>query len=280
MFGRRPKPDAGSATASGATITAYLSHHRLLKGKARYSRQAARTQRSLEQASTFFRSRSWVSAWPFRLCARAHPNPTRSLVGMWFTSDFAVMMARWFRRAMIPTTSLHIPYAHAEAMPDHNSDLAWVRNDVLEFLRAEAVRKAPLETGGVLMGYFAQPGNVPVILWATGPGSRALHLRNYYGPDSEYDESQIADLYEQSGRHLTYLGDWHTHPAPLHHLSRRDKRTLRRIARCHSARVKTPIMLVLVLDRSWHPTLWRGTLCRSILWRKNLSVVQLKVRAF
>ena len=157
---------------------------------------------------------------------------------------------------------------------------AWLSRAVAQFLVSEATAKAPLETGGVLLGYSAHPGSVPVILWASGPGPRAIHLRDYYRPDQRFDEAQIAEAYEQSGRRLSYLGDWHTHVPPFPFLSERDKRTLRRIARCRSARVQSPVMLILTFDQAWHPVVWQGTLTKGSIWGAQLRVHELAVRVF
>ncbi len=162
-------------------------------------------------------------------------------------------------------------------METPNNKIAWLFNPVREFLIFEATTKAPLETGGILMGYFGQPGNVPVILWASGPGSQSVHYRNYYNPDYEFDESQIATIYEKYGRKITYLGDWHSHPAPLPVLSYRDKRTLRRIAGCKSARVETPLMLLLSYDGQWDVTIWQGKLYKKYMWGKRLVISNLTV---
>lgn len=165
-------------------------------------------------------------------------------------------------------------------MEAHNNKLAWLYRPMLEFLNQEATAKAPLETGGILMGYFGQPGSVPVILWATNPGPRAVHLRNYYRPDPGFDESQIATIYRESGGRITYLGDWHTHLTPFAGLSYRDRRTLSRIARCKSARVERPLMLVLSYDDQWDVTIWQGRLHKSYIWSRRFSITKLTTRLF
>jgi len=165
-------------------------------------------------------------------------------------------------------------------MENRRNSAAWLHRSVVEFLVAEAETWAPRETGGVLLGYFGQPGNVPVILQAIGAGPRAVHRRWYYSPDVEFDESQVALYYEKSGRKTIYLGDWHTHPSPVSHLSKRDKRTLRRIARCRSARVEFPIMLVLSLGEVWQPTLWQGSLHARSFWSRGLKVTELTAHLF
>lgn len=163
------------------------------------------------------------------------------------------------------------------AMETPTEKMAWIPAGVVDFLTAEAESKSPRETGGLLMGYFREPGNVPVIMCATGPGPQAIHLRNYYRPDYEFDEGEIASLYERSGRRITYVGDWHTHLAPYPELSARDKRTLRRIARFKAARLETPLMLVLSHDAQWDVTIWEGRLRKTRMWGKCLSVDKLIV---
>ena len=127
------------------------------------------------------------------------------------------------------------------------------------------------------MGYFGQPENTPVVLWATGPGSQAVHQRNYYKPDYEFDESQIATLYEKYGGKITYLGDWHTHTSSFPGLSYKDKRTLRQIAGCKSARVETPIMLLLSYNGRWDVTIWQGKLYKKYVWGKHLVISNLTI---
>lgn len=52
---------------------------------------------------------------------------------------------------------------------------------------------------------------------------------------------------------MTYLGDWHTHPNGSPALSRKDLRTLRRIARHPAARISQPVMAVLAGGpAAWH----------------------------
>src|SRR5664279_5393472 len=81
-----------------------------------------------------------------------------------------------------------------------------VREDILRW----ADEFYPLEVGGVLIGYHY--GGTVEIAHAIGPGPGASHGRFRFEPDSEWQFEQISLLYEVSGRRLSYLGDWHTHP--------------------------------------------------------------------
>jgi proteasome lid subunit RPN8/RPN11 len=51
-------------------------------------------------------------------------------------------------------------------------------------------------------------------------------------------------------------GDWHSHPAGVLELSRRDKRTLRRIGSFEAARVPEPVMLITA-GPPWTIGAWR-----------------------
>lgn len=122
---------------------------------------------------------------------------------------------------------------------------AWLPAVLARAIRDEAERTFPLETGGVLLGYWAEECRELVITHATGPGPNAVHRTHSFIPDYEYQEAEVARLYEESGRISTYLGDWHSHPLEGVHLSRRDRRTLNRIAGSAEARAPVPVMAVI-----------------------------------
>ena len=156
----------------------------------------------------------------------------------------------------------------------------WLSQTALDFIVHEASSKAPLETGGVLMGYIAPSSGEPVVLCATGPGPEAAHSRYHYSPDQEYDENVIAAIYKETGRRLAYLGDWHTHPAPVRYLSYRDRRTLKRIAKCPTARARNPLMLILSFNLGWTPAIWRGSLVVRMLGFTTLKVDEIEANVF
>ena len=128
----------------------------------------------------------------------------------------------------------------------------WITSRHLSEMMTEASAKVPLETGGILMGYTAQPvgtnareWNAGVVTAAIGPGPRAVHERNRFVPDHEFHRAEVARLYEHSGRTWRYLGDWHSHPGTAAYMSPTDARTLARIARSDAARAPQPVMLIL-----------------------------------
>jgi integrative and conjugative element protein (TIGR02256 family) len=122
----------------------------------------------------------------------------------------------------------------------------------------EADRAYPEETGGVLVGYWAVPFFQLVVTSAIGPGPRAVHRKDAFLPDHEYQEAEIGRIYHLSDRLHTYLGDWHTHPNSTAHLSWTDRRTLRTIATEDAARAPIPIMAILAGRLPWMLKVWRG----------------------
>src|SRR5580700_9346084 len=114
---------------------------------------------------------------------------------------------------------------------------AWIPSRIFDSLIGEADRKFPVETGGVLIGYWAD-ANTAVVTASVGPGPDSVHGRYSFQHDHVWEASQIALRYEQSGRTEVYIGDWHTHPhATSGNLSFTDRCSIRRVIRSPEARV-------------------------------------------
>ena len=144
----------------------------------------------------------------------------------------------------------------------------WIGRDVMALLEAEAIGRAPCETGGVLLGYWPGNGRDCVVTHVTGPGPNAIHCETRFAPDHEYQIAEIERLYQQSGRRLYYLGDWHSHPGGGGELSKQDRRTLRTIARSRTARASRPVMVILCGGPQWHACAWRHLPGQSWLWSR------------
>jgi integrative and conjugative element protein (TIGR02256 family) len=138
---------------------------------------------------------------------------------------------------------------------------AWISFDILRSLVSEADKRYPLETGGVLIGYWAEAADV-VVTASVGPGPASVHNRFSYQHDHDWEASKIAERYEQSGRSEIYIGDWHTHPdASRGDLSFMDRRSIRRVIKSPDARVARPLMSVLFGEPGhWQFTTWVGEL--------------------
>lgn len=160
-----------------------------------------------------------------------------------------------------------------------SDEIIWMSRDVVASLKAEASLRAPQETGGVLLGYWAAEGGDPVVTHGVGPGPNAVHSTDRFVPDHEYHIEEIARLYEESDRQLQYLGDWHSHPNGAGTLSNLDHTCLRRIGRSPEARVENPIMLILAGSPEWELFAWRFGVKRTWFWWQQ-AVTSLAIREF
>lgn len=139
-------------------------------------------------------------------------------------------------------------------------------------MRLEADDKAPLETGGMLIGYCSADDADVVVTDMVGPGPNAIHRKSSFVPDYAYHREEIRRIYDESRGMLTYLGDWHSHPDALPYLSADDKRALRNIAFFRENYIDRPIMLVLGSEDGrnedgWTAAVWRiAPRIRRLLW--------------
>ncbi len=160
------------------------------------------------------------------------------------------------------------------------SGIAWVSERNLAEMVCEAERVSPDETGGALIGYWAEPYREAVITDVTGPGPNALHFPYNFLPDDEYQEAEIARLYHASGRLHTYLGDWHTHPRSSSDLSRLDRRTLRKVATHPEARAPVPLMAVLGGGPRWTLKVWKYVPTRLGKYGLWINTTSLRPRVY
>jgi integrative and conjugative element protein (TIGR02256 family) len=151
---------------------------------------------------------------------------------------------------------------------------AWISSRSLDALHGEADRFYPSETGGVLIGYWADIANV-VITAAVGPGPAAIHERYSYEHDHDWEADQIAVEYERSERSHVYIGDWHTHPdLSSGRLSGTDKRSLRRVLGSREARLCRTLMVVLFgRPQEWGADIWLARLGRASRWSWRRSLL-------
>jgi len=155
----------------------------------------------------------------------------------------------------------------------------WISKNALVFMVREFLRKLPNETGGVLVGYWLADSEGAVITDVLGPGPHAKHRKISFVPDASYHESEIARLYEESGRLHTYLGDWHSHPDSTTRLSLTDRHTLLTIAKHAEARVLTPLMAVIGESDPLKLQVWQYCPA-SVHGTRNGRILALKIREF
>jgi integrative and conjugative element protein (TIGR02256 family) len=121
----------------------------------------------------------------------------------------------------------------------------WLPRAVQSAIAKQVAGAEPDETGGILLGYEALAAGAVVVTHLVGPGPKSKATRARFDPDGEWQEKEVARIYEETGRHSTYLGDWHSHPRGLARLSRKDRRTARSIAEHEEARMPNPLMLIV-----------------------------------
>lgn len=138
----------------------------------------------------------------------------------------------------------------------------------------------PLETGGVLIGWYSQ--GQYVVTASTGPGPKASHKRNRFQPDGEYRNAKVLRRFDQSSGAEVYLGDWHTHPdQSAVAMSWLDKHELGRIAGQSEARDKPPIMIILAGRDSWSADGWRCcSLTAGPAWLRVARTESAQIRPF
>lgn len=143
-------------------------------------------------------------------------------------------------------------------------------------MSTEARSKFPNETGGVLVGYWSADGRQVVIVDIVGPGPGAKHSKTSFCPDGSFHIEEVERIYNTSGRVVTYLGDWHTHPTGGNTPSDRDQRTLKMIACDPEARAPCPVMAILDGEQDWELGIW--VLMPAKTWfRSRRVLVQAKV---
>lgn len=123
----------------------------------------------------------------------------------------------------------------------------------IAFCRSEAIRCAPRETGGVLLG--RANGKEVRIEYAIGPGPQARHRDYTFWPDTDWQSAEIDRLWG-GDQTIEYLGDWHTHPMHPPDMSFMDMDVLRKIAQAPEARQPKPIMAIFPWEMSI-PTVYR-----------------------
>jgi integrative and conjugative element protein (TIGR02256 family) len=154
----------------------------------------------------------------------------------------------------------------------NNKKIIWIKKSVLETIKEDLHKWYPVETGGVLMGYWN--GDEVVISQIIDGGPKASRTRKSFNPDHDYQLEEISRIYKLSGRTETYLGDWHTHPDAKAYLSNRDKKTLSNIAKHKAARQPMPLMMIFGTNPA-EIRIWCG--CPVFL---NTNFVELNYQLF
>jgi integrative and conjugative element protein (TIGR02256 family) len=121
----------------------------------------------------------------------------------------------------------------------------FVHVDVLRHLYR--LKPTPDEVGGWLLGYWAA-GNIAVVLThATPPGPRGAPSGvtiSAAGHAARFEEA-----WQRSAGHVTFLGDWHTHPGGAPLPSSTDGAALERLAENSDFGTPTPLIAIACTPR-------------------------------
>jgi integrative and conjugative element protein (TIGR02256 family) len=117
------------------------------------------------------------------------------------------------------------------------------------FARFGRLPARPYEVGGWLLGYWAEDRSSLLLTHATPPLSRGTP----YGVRvSGRGHRKLFDAaWDATEGHVTYLGDWHTHPGSPPLPSPRDQRALEQLANDPS--FDTPVPLIAIVSTPRFP---------------------------
>lgn len=124
----------------------------------------------------------------------------------------------------------------------------FVASTAVDAMTAEAHRCHPVETGGMLIGWDDFEAGHLVVATIIGPGPNAEHHTWGFTPDGAWQQEQLDRIYVATGGRLTFVGDWHVHPAGGFGMSRRDRRTMAATADEPESRLEVALMGLLAKD--------------------------------
>ncbi|MEK7719503.1 MAG: ThiF family adenylyltransferase, partial [Bacteroidota bacterium] len=108
----------------------------------------------------------------------------------------------------------------------------------------ELIRQNPeMETGGVLVGWTDEKGNI-FVTDVSGPGPKASQMATKFEKDVIYCQNFLDELYELSLQKKVYVGEWHSHPSSNNKPSGTDIKSLSEIAIQKEYLTDTPIMII------------------------------------
>lgn len=114
---------------------------------------------------------------------------------------------------------------------------------------AAAEAHADLETGGMLVGYESgERPNEVVVAGAIDGGPNASRGEYSFSPDGRWQRQKLAEIYSASGRVVTFIGDWHSHPHGRPIPSPTDLKTAARTAANKRARARRPLTVIVGRD--------------------------------
>lgn len=115
----------------------------------------------------------------------------------------------------------------------------------LTAIHRHARRRRLLETGGALFGYESYDVvDTVAVVFAAGPGPRALHRPTGLVADSSHTQRLIDFVANHTGGICRYIGSWHTHSAGRAAPSGRDTDTARAISAQLEVQLPRPLLMI------------------------------------
>lgn len=119
--------------------------------------------------------------------------------------------------------------------------------------RLRQLPQAPWEVGGWLLGYWTEDLNHVVVTHATPPGRRGSPFGVRIS--GERHRGRFDEAWDASGGHVTFLGDWHTHPGGPTVPSSTDYRAVVKLASEADYGTPTPLIAIVQNPRfRWSST--------------------------
>lgn len=119
--------------------------------------------------------------------------------------------------------------------------------DARRAIVAATEAKPSVETGGILIGFSNENGEV-VVMEATDAGPNAVESRSRFERDTPYCQNRLNDAVKRLAERGQYVGEWHSHLEASPRPSARDIESLVGIAEAPNYLTAEPIMLIAGLN--------------------------------
>jgi integrative and conjugative element protein (TIGR02256 family) len=129
----------------------------------------------------------------------------------------------------------------------------------LSVIRAESRKARCVETGGPLVGYVTNDGEL-VVTDAAGPGPKAKLERYSVVIDGEHAQKFCNRISHESDGRIDYIGDWHKHTGFSLRPSEHDISAMKTMANFEFSPTKHPVSLIYRrLPPAWQVYVWDGS---------------------
>lgn len=118
-----------------------------------------------------------------------------------------------------------------------------VADGAMEEILRRCIDSHPLETGGILVGYYNECHDCALVTMVTGPPSDSKSGRSFFYRGVRGLQRWLTNLWVNEERRY-YLGEWHYHPHGLPFPSRRDSLQMEEISNDSEYHCPQPVLVV------------------------------------